>query len=553
MIKLSLKALTFTTALAIVVGPCWAQDPPKPDEAPKEQEEQAVAPKWNWIEVGYGSFGPSGNRHKFQQYSLHPNGPILRDFQFLHGATETQPYFWKINASGSFNEIGFLNGQAIAANGRLNAKFHADDIAFYDPSPIPMPKSRRKHEGASVSYLVSHNTQVFAQVSDKRRVYEFEPPKDARNDRTREMALGFGTAVAGGNASVAYTNHRYYDRTFAQPHSERSALASTFDYSWSDKGWLRASGLWSTIEQDGMRDSKFRQFGVAAGFGIGEGTSLRVAASQEDITLPDVENAYVRQRFDTSARLNHQFSNGSLQVGYRHREAERLRNDHSFVDVPKWDRVDGRISYRLNEQDRFTAKVWWEGLSKAATVVGLDGRSLFWDDRVRAQVRYERGSENFSGYAAYDFRYDQNAERNAEVFGHHIALGGSWNLPNGISCYAELANEFFTAKGVIDETNISLDDYFPSVISLAAGASWALDPKSTFSASINAYTTHNDNPLLVRDGNVRGIQLAASYLRQFSDSQSIEVSLAPWSYRDKVDPTMDYKSTSILVTFRTKF
>jgi hypothetical protein len=550
--KLNYRAFgtLFTLALAMVA--LAQEEPPANPPAQEPEEETEAPPKFNRIDVGYSFYRPQGNRHKLNQYARVPNGIFVRDFRFLHPLRGNLPYV-DVTARGTIGGDHRESIYAIMDRGKLMIDLDASDFGYFDTTPVVIPMSRDRETEANITYSVNQNINAFAHFSGRRRSQNYEPPREANIDRTRNVVAGLEGNVLGGQASLVIGDHRYYDRTGLQPDQIRHRLNASYGRDFGSTFSVEGIIGWQQIEQRHRPDSEIRHVGLNGSWLLSDRTSLSFFFNRQDRDLPTVENAYVRQRFEGGLRLHQRLSNGYLQLGYRHREVERLRDDHSFVDVPKFDRFDGRASMRLNDTFRLGFRGSWEHASDNALVVGPDARRLWWDDRLRSQIKLDAGTDTFAGYATYDYRFDQNSPRDLEISAHVLTLGGSWILSEKTSGYLEFVNETFEASGVEDETNYRLDAFFPSSLAWTAGLNWNLPGGSTLGAAYTRFWTRNENPLLLRDGNVRASQFTATYSRQISADRAFHLVVAPWSYRDRQETQMGYRSTVVMVSYSTKF
>jgi hypothetical protein len=281
---------------------------------------------------------------------------------------------------------------------------------------------------------------------------------------------------------------------------------------------------------------------------MGPSTALLLNARRDEIDLPIVENAYVRERFMTSVRLVHRAGGVAFQAGYRHRESERIRADQLFVDVPSWDTYDAKISGRFGGGVRYSVGWSWEHLTEGPTMFTGDPRALYFDDRVRAQVKLSGGGERFNGYATYGLRYDQNSPRETEIRSRNLAFGGSYVVDDRTSAFMEVATSQYSVNG-----DDALASYFPGSTSFSIGADHAIKPNESVSLGFNWFVTDNDNPLGDKDNNVRGTQINASYRRQIDVNSSFELTYSPWRYTDRAYDAMNYRTTVVGLTFNTRF
>lgn len=117
------------------------------------------------------------------------------------------------------------------------------------------------------------------------------------------------------------------------------------------------------LRQQNRSNSRMETLNLAGDIALSSATVLALAFRQDKISLPVLRNAYLRERRNTNALLIHRWNRWSLHMGVRERESERVRADHSFVDVPRWWTVEGRLWGRLSKQLRLTVRGWDERLA----------------------------------------------------------------------------------------------------------------------------------------------------------------------------------------------
>lgn len=524
-------------------------DPPAPQEEPQEESPK---PKFNRIELGVAFDSVKNNPNRFRQYGVPVRGLFIRELELIQPVSEKNPYArFRLGALSDDNVA--LAADGIFLNGRLALHVGQRRWEYSDPTPILIPRSESNILEASANYQAGRNVSVFGYASERRREQNFEPPKDGRVERVRNVVGSVTAKTQGGFLNVAIADHRMFSRDGSQPDAIRHRLEGTYERQFGPNLNVGGYYQWQQTEQRNRRNSTIKVFGLEGGWDIGSDTTLYFNLRNQRNESPIVENAFVRERFDTSLRLVHQLSNGSLQVGYRHREVERLREDQNYTDVPTWDKGEIRFGGRFGSGVRYGLKGSWEHLSKGAAIIGTDTRRLFWDDRVRGQAKLDYAGDRYALYGMYNYRFDQNSERDVEILNHQMTLGGSYQFSESASGFLELVSDTYRASGVVDETNVSLDEFFPSSVVLSGGFHWTLKNDSQAGLAFVRYFTRNANPYVLPEGNIRGTQVTATYTRTLSPSSSFSLALAPWSFRDKNYDQLGYRSTIFSVSYATRF
>lgn len=544
------KKITTLAMLAMAAAFAIGQEAP-PAAPPEEEEEEVVAPKWNHIQVSFNSRDLSGNRYRFRQYGTVHDGISLSNLELFTPLRGRTPYV-RVRGSGlgADDQVGYA--RLMFANGNLEVRYGETD--YRDVTPVLTPDSNRKDLELRAQYALREDLGVYWQYQRRTKEQNFEAPKPTRRSRVQNFAGGIQGELLGGNAGLTIGDSRFYDRVGTQPDAIRRRISAFYAKDFADN--LSIEGTWaqSTITQRNRPDSKFRSAGLNGEWFFGSDTHLAFGFRKDEFDTRVVENAYVRDRFSGSARLYHRLGSSSMQLGYRRVEAERVRGDRSFVDVPTWNTYDGRWAGKLNDAVRFTLKGSYQHLGEGARMTETsDSRRLFWDDRVRASMKLDTGNDRFNGYFIYSYRYDQNGERGLEVRNDNVTLGGSYQMSDRMLGFFEFARDTYEAKGVIDEAGLNLDDFFPTATSFTVGIDGTLTPESGYSATFTHFVSGNANPLLLGEGNVRSTQFTATYRRQLTADTSLEVFLAPWRYRDRVIDSLGYRATVFGVTFGTRF
>lgn len=542
-------AMVAAFAAFSAMGNC--QDPPVPQDPPKQEEVKEEPPnKLNWISFGSHGWDFSGNRQLFRRYATGAGTYSIRELRLFSPATEDQP-FARFTLRGSPWEDSAAEGLVIFGGGRGSLRGNFSKYTFVEPSQFPTPDSHERKVDGMATYAITPKIGAFFTFEAAEHENNLELPKLPYDFRTKSFGGGLQGEILGGNAAITLVDRRYYDRNGAIPDVIQHQLLARFGLPIGDQLSVEGSYADVRIEQNNGMDNSVKNWKLNADWEVGPDTMLLFETGRSEYDLPQVLSAYTQEQFLTKVRLVHHFPQASVQFGYKRRETERIRGNHLFVDVPKWDTFDGRISTRVAGL-RLTAKGSWEHLRDGATMVSTDSRALYWDDRVRAQVKLDGGNERLSGYAVYGYRFDQNDERDTEITNHNWTVGASYLFNERASAYLEIANDTFEVEG-FSEDGLHLDDFFPSSVSVAFGFDYTIDLNSSVSLALSHYYTRNANPLHLEDGNYRGTELTAVYRRQINADSSFDVMVAPWRYRDRVNDQLDYRATILGVNYTVKF
>lgn len=527
----------------------WTQDAaPGQDQT---EDPEPVPVQWNSFTLGYTSIANGGNNQVLRQYASPSRGFDLKHLRYTYPGQGGR--FWgRLDLRGFPKNDNVQTLQIIA--GKANLKFTSDDYGYFEPSPFRVDRRVERNVQGSLSYAVNPNLGVWAMYRNRTKDRSYEPPRDNLSTITKTLAVGVEGNVLGGHAAITYSDSRFYDRNGVQP----TSVQKRYDVSYGREfGPLSLEGVYSNtkIQQRGFQDSNAKGWGLDADWNIGESTTLGMSLRRQDLSLPNTQNAYVRKRFITAFNLDHRFGNGiGLQAGFQHKEAERLRSDQTFVDVPKWNTWNARLNGKLGSSNlRWSLRGSWEHLNRSATMIGEDPRALYWDDRARLQAKLDYTNDRFAAYATYQYRFDQNSPRNVEVTSNFLTLGGSYTFNANTSAWAEFAHQSYRASGVVDVDGYDLDWFFPSNTSYAFGIDHAFNPSTSLSVALTHTVTNNDNPLGLRGGNVRNTELTATLRRKINERNALELVVAPWAYRDRLSGQMNSRPTMIGLNWTMKF
>jgi hypothetical protein len=532
--RTSMLELITIAAVALLSVVSLGQDPPA-----QEPQEEPKPPKLKLNEVTFGMSSFRGST-TLNQYASPIDGLALHSLRMLWPWTETSP-FARLIVRGMPGQDNYAEG-AVNFN-RGNTKLLANRLEYGNFVLDWRPKSEsiQKEAGVTVDHAFAPNIGGFVSYSSSKHSSHYPAPLVPDLTQTQTVSGGFGGDLLGGNLGLVLSDRRIYTETGVQPTSLQRQINANYVREFGDSLSIGGSANFARIEQAGLVGSDIRSYSLFGNWDIGPATDLQFQLAQQDLDLNTVQNAYVRKRLSTSARLIHRMDGWAMQLGYQRKESERVRTDQSFVDVPISDLFDFRLSRRMGAT-RFSLKGSWEGVSSDAVMNTDDPRSLYWGDRATIQAKVDMGADAFSAYGVYTYRMDRNEARNAEVGWHNVALGGGYVFSPDLSGYAEISFDEFRAAGA-SETNQTLDFYFPNGRTLALGVDWSKSPDLAASANLNYYES----------GDVRGSQLTLSLRRRMSADSDLELVVAPWRHDDRQFDLTSYYTTIFSARYTVRF
>jgi predicted porin len=548
MVKAKRIAAAVLTASLGAAG-LHAQDPP----AKEEGEAKPPAPEiyqWSLLDFGWGDHGLSGNAHKFSHYATAPTGLFFKDLWFA-GTDPAYRHFATLSFRGEPDKDSYLQGSYAFGFGSTVLEAMMSRTDYYDDTPVTVGESRREIQEALLKQRVGGFGVSFRYRMDEQNA-RYEGPKPELDQRTRFWDLAgqgiFGETLVG----LGLSNTRFMDYSGGQPSSEVERWYATASRQLNSAVSLTGSYSQAKISQSGIPGSKVQAFQLAGDWDIGPATSAVFNYRQDWLDLPLVHNAYVKRRVGGSAQLLHRWDGWTGQLTYRHREAERVRADHTFVDVPIWDTFEGKLSRKLAEGLRMTLRGSYEHLSGSPVMETEDSRALYWRNRKTAQVKFDRADGKFAGYGSLSWRQIENDARSFELSTTNWVVGGSYEVAPNVDVFGEYSLEENSVGGApVDIPSYS--SFFPSGRVFSLGVNWTTKPNTWWSAGYTDFTTDNDNPLLLRDGNVKGRFFTLSVNHRTKSGNEFGLTYAPWRYEDSVASQMDYTTNAIQLTAKVRF
>lgn len=504
-------------------------------------EENAPAPKLNSIKLSYTGMWITGYRSRARQHGFMDSGFRVEELNYLVPGSDISPYA-RVSASGLPEQNSHISGDLILPGGKTTLSFSTHNRRYRQVGLTPVANSTDRITKLAFQQACGATT-LSASFEDAQRRINPEAPLLSHEPRTQKFAVAADRPIGEKlNVGIVANQTDFREGNGTQSHSVNQTVGAqlTADL---DALSLVTSASYAKIRQSGLKDSSMRTMGIAGSLDIGDRTVLHMDVARQDFTMPNAEKASLRQRFTTGARLVSKLGGWGFQAGVRHREEERFRTDHLFVDVPVWNTFDVRLSTRMGSGKRLTLRGAWEDLRRAPVFQTDDTRQLFWDDKASASAKFDFSSDSCAGYAQYTFRFRQNKARDVELDWHNFAFGLSKQLSDKTSAYTEVSYDMFKGTGKVDGGDAKLRTYFPNSINAGAGLSTQMNANTVLSLGWNGYSTSN----------LWGSQLTGSLRRDFADGRALEIFVAPWSARDRLYGQTGYRSTALSVAYSMKF
>jgi len=109
-------------------------------------------------------------------------------------------------------------------------------------------------------------------------------------------------------------------------------------------------------------------------------------------------------------------------------------------------------------------------------------------------------------------------------------------------------------RGRSEETAYpTLERFLPESSVRSVGLSYMLNSRTFLWGGYTETVTNNDNPLLLRDGNTTARYFTFTLRHILGGGNELTLTVAPWTYRDKVDPTMNMTATTVVLSGTGRF
>jgi len=532
--------------LASVVTLGWAQDTAKPETPAQDAKEEKTAadalPKLNSLTIGYTKWQRSGDPARSNPVGIPANGLAITKLDLLNPFKPGRTYS-TLDLVNLGKEDFYAGGKAIFSSLRTSIDASVRNLNYHDAGTVGTGLSHDRVTELNAITTLAPNVGVYFSYRKQAKSQEFTAPKDDRHSVTETYSAGLEGKMFGGNAGVNLSSKRFQDQTGFQPTTAYRRAEGNYSVDLSPQISVAGTMAYTKIEQNSLKDSGVRALGISTAIDLTDSTSLVIDMSKQEINLPNALNAYDRKRLQYSVRLNNHDQGWSSQVGFQHKESERMNSDHTFVDVPAWDIFEFRAGHKTDEGTRLTLRGSWKSLRRGFNLQTSDPTQMAWDDDGMAQVKIAGGSEKEQMYGAYTYRYKENTARNLNLTSHNFVAGISYTFNPKVLGYCEAGHDSYQSSSVFPSSTVPLTYYFKDGFSLAAGLNYVLNDKESYSASMNSYG----------NSNVYGRQLTFGYNRQLSPNNTLNILVSPWLHEDKLYGLTGTKNTAFSVQMKVKF
>ena len=368
------------------------------------------------------------------------------------------------------------------------------------------------------------------------------PPIVQSNFINRTLALGTQTRVGDSTIGATYTETRFSDLTATQPLTLTDRGEVRYLGNWGSRLSAEGTAAVSHILQQGQTASWVSNFALSGVYDVNDASSLGAHVGQSVLNLNNVQNAYVRKKLESGLSYEARLGTWGLGLGFQHREEERVRSDHSYVDVPAWNSFDLKLNGHLTQQYRFGVKASVEDLTNAPVFLTDDPTLLYWSHKESLQAKLSGGNEVTAGYLSYTYRYRRNDDRNLSFNWYSAALGGSRVFSPKLLGYAELASDQYTSGGS-SPAAAPLGTYFPSSETFMLGLDFTRDVRETFSFVMTSFYTEDE----------WGQQIALSYRLDMGKERYFQFTYSPWLQRDRLYNVDTFTAPILIVKVGVRF
>lgn len=549
-LRLLMLRAAIMLATAMLAAMCAAQDAGS-EEEPEEEEAKEAAPRIVQLELGAGGWRTSGNAAKLRQYASPAGGVYVRELTLQPAGFPYDGYaLLRLSGVGSDDAA---NGLELGFNGdRTRIWYHGARNRFYEHTSLVIPESNRKTEGITVRLLPHPDFGLTWSYSVDNQDHYFEAPREATRRRIRQWEMSANGKVGDGNLGVTVSDFRFYDRMLTLPDTSVQSWSVNGLWSQSPEADLYGSVTGRTIERSGAGVGRVNEIAAGGTLDMGALGDLSVRGETQHMNWPGMESSYVTDRRMAETMLVSRLGSMGMRLKWQYHEAERVRAGGDYLDVPKWTVVSGRMAGRIGKLLRLTLKGSSERMWQRPQMVMTDTRSALWDARDGLEIKLDGSGESLQGYAAWKFQRRGNTPRGTNVTCGTATAGLTVTLAPNLEMFGEVAYE--TWRGRSEAVAYpTLGNFMPDSRMTALGLSYALTQSTFFWAGYTDTATNNDNPLLLRDGNTRSHYLTLMVRHRFASGEEVSLSVAPWTYRDEVDPTMNLTATTVVMSARGRF
>jgi len=493
----------------------------KPDDSKPDATDDSEAKQlYNSLTLGYSSWNSSGNNAQMNQHGLVQGGFGIADLSILVPFEKARFYYLDLNGIPGDDFGLFTKAQW---GGSTSVVVNAHQFTYFDPSFGTVDPSVQKAVDATIDQQLAPNFGAFVTMSSAQWQHNFPAPIASTNFTDKTVAVGVQKESGDHTFGATYTENSYSDQTGNQPSTltDRGQLKyiGNFGPRFSAMGSI---GL-TRIEQQGMPDNWIRDYALSGIYDVNDNAAIGAHVGEQDLDLNGIQSAYVQRKVDSGITYNTRLGSWGLGLGYGHREEERVRADHSYVDVPEWNTYTLKLNGKLLHSYRLGVNGSIDDLSSAPVFLTDDPTLLYWSRKAKVTTKLSAGSETTSEYFSYTYRENENSMRQFSITENSVAVGGSRVFNSKLLGYAEFASDQYNSAGE-NALASQLGSYFGSDETFMFGLDYTRNSREGLSLVMTSFYTEDE----------WGQQIALTYRLDLGKDRNFLITYSPWLQRDRL-------------------
>jgi len=495
-------------------------DQAKPEAKADEKDDSEPKPLFNSLTLGYNSWNSSGNNSTMNQHGLIQGGFGIADLSILVPFEHDRYYAIELNGNPGDDYGARIKGQW---GGLTSLVVNAHQFTYFDPSFGTTQVSRQKGFDATIDQQLAPNFGVFATARVDQNNHEFPAPVSATDYVSKTIAIGTQKQMGDHTVGATYTESSLNDMTSNQPGTLTDRGQLKYMGTWGDRFSAVGTVAITRIEQQGMQDNWIHDFSLSGIYDVSEDAYIGAHVSDQELDLNSVQNAYVRKKLESGITYNTRLGEWGLGFAFGHREEERVRADHSYVDVPEWNSYEVKLNGKLLKSYRFGIKGSIEDLSSAPVFLTDDPTLLYWSRKAKVQGKLSAGNDATSEYLTYTYQYHENSQREYSVTTSSVSMGGSRVFSPKLLGYAEFSSDQYNSGGA-NAAASQLGSYFASDETFSVGLDYTRNTRDSLSFVLTSFYTEDQ----------WGQQAALTYRRDLGKERNFQITYSPWLQRDRL-------------------
>ncbi|MDR3691415.1 MAG: acid shock protein [Fimbriimonas sp.] len=512
-----------------------AKDDAKKSDASDDSE---AKPLLNTLDLAYTTWSSTRNINTIHRNGYVQGGFGIADLKILE-PFETDHLMWFDFKGNPSNDYGTRLVTQWGDGTTLKAG--AGEFSYYEPSFGTNLPSQDKSWDVSIDRQLAPNFGAFVAYRYDESQHHFPAPYAQPNYNNSTASFGIQKGMGDTTIGVTLSENRFSDLLQIQPNTltDRGEMRLS-----NTSGNLSTQAVAATtmIQQPGEQKSFIRDYGLSGIYDVSENSNLAAQWHEQILDLNSVQNAYVRKKVSTGATYDLRLGNWGAALGFQHREEERVRADHSFVDVPKWNTWDFKLTGRLAKAYRVSLKSTIEDLTTSPVFLTDDPSLLYWSRKETVAAKISTGNTINTGYFTYTYRYRQNNDRGLSVNWYNFALGGSRVFSPKLLGYAEFASDQYNSGGQSAQDS-AIGSYFPSSETFMFGLDYTRNSRENLSLVLSSFYTQDE----------WGQQVAVTYHLDWGKERNLQITYSPWLQRDRLYDVDTFDAPILQVKVGTRF